>query len=213
MTTICSCPSPEIVTSQCSLSKEQVNTLNLEAFSLECQYSHLSLIYFFFFGHFCSDDGEVSHKLMAKVEAHKRIIWACSWNPYGHQFATSSRDKTVKIWSIEKDAHVKQVLALPQFGSSVTAVAWTGLDQKEKSGCIAVGMESGLIELWNIKIKETEEEGTTATAALALRLEPFMCHVSAVNRLAWRPTESNRSLLRLTSCGDDNCVRVFDFKF
>lgn len=164
---------------------------------------------------FYSDNGEVNHKLMAKVEAHKRVIWACSWNPFGHQFATSSRDKTVKIWSIENDARIKQVLALPQFGSSVTAVAWTGLDRKEKSGCVAVGMESGLIELWNIKIIETEE-GTTATAALALRLEPFMCHVSAVNRLVWRPTEkgdSNQSLLRLTSCGDDNCVRVFDFKF
>lgn len=152
---------------------------------------------------------------MAKVEAHKRIIWACSWNPFGHQFATSSRDKTVKIWSIENDARIKQILALPQFGSSVTAVAWTGLDQTEKSGCVAVGMESGLIELWNIKIIEIEE-GTTATAALALRLEPFMCHVSAVNRLAWRPTEkckSNQRLLTLTSCGDDNCVRVFNFKF
>ncbi|XP_010479387.1 PREDICTED: elongator complex protein 2 isoform X1 [Camelina sativa] len=162
-----------------------------------------------------TDNGEVSHKLMAKVEAHKRIIWACSWNPFGHQFATSSRDKTVKIWSIESDARIKQILALPQFGSSVTAVAWTGLDRKEKSGCVAVGMESGLIELWTIKIIETEE-GTTATAALALRLEPFMCHVSAVNRLVWKPTEkceSNQSLLRLTSCADDNCVRVFDFKF
>ncbi|KAJ4881886.1 Elongator complex protein 2 [Raphanus sativus] len=205
------CLSPEIVTSQCSLSKEQVKP----RFSLECHYSHLNR-YIFFLYHLYSDNGEVSHKLIAKVEAHKRIIWACSWNPSGHQFATSSRDKTVKIWSIEKDSRIKQVLALPQFGSSVTAVAWTGLDHEEKSGCIAVGMESGLIELWNIKIKETEEEGTTATAALALRLEPFMCHVSAVNRLAWRPTEkseSNQSLLRLTSCGDDNCVRVFDFKF
>ncbi|KAG2255208.1 hypothetical protein Bca4012_092025 [Brassica carinata] len=111
-----------------------------------------------------------------------------SGHVHGTQFTTSSRDKTVKIWSVEKDARIKQVLALPQFGSSVTAVAWTGLDHKDKSGCIAVGMESGLIELWNIKIKETEEEGTTATAALVLRLEPFMCHVSAVNRLAWRPT-------------------------
>ncbi|CAN7131243.1 unnamed protein product, partial [Brassica rapa subsp. narinosa] len=111
--------------------------------------------------------------------AHKRIIWACSWNLTGHQFATSSRDKTVKIWSVEKDARIKQVLALPQFGSSVTAVAWTGSDHKDKSGCIAVGMESGLIELWNIKIKEIEDE--------------------AVNRLAWRPTEkseTNQSLLR-----------------
>jgi elongator complex protein 2 len=164
---------------------------------------------------FCSDNGEVSHKLMAKVEAHKRIIWACSWNPFGHQFATSSRDKTVKIWSVENDARIKQILVLPPFGSSVTAVAWTGLDRNEKSGCVAVGMESGLIELSNVKIIETEE-GTTATAALALRLEPFMCHVSAVNRLAWRPTEkceSNQSLRWLTSCGDDNCVRVFNFKF
>nr|BAE98766.1 hypothetical protein [Arabidopsis thaliana] len=162
-----------------------------------------------------TDNGEVSHKLMAKVEAHKRIIWACSWNPFGHQFATSSRDKTVKIWSVENDARIKQILVLPPFGSSVTAVAWTGLDRNEKSGCVAVGMESGLIELSNVKIIETEE-GTTATAALALRLEPFMCHVSAVNRLAWRPTEkceSNQSLQWLTSCGDDNCVRVFNFKF
>ncbi|CAN7054035.1 unnamed protein product [Brassica oleracea var. botrytis] len=121
-----------------------------------------------------TDNGEVSHKLMAKVEAHKRIIWACSWNPV-YNF-------------IKRQDCEDLVLALPQFGSSVTAVAWTGLDHKDKSGCIAVGMESGLIELWNIKIKETEEEGTTATAALVLRLEPFMCHVSAVNRLAWRPT-------------------------
>ena len=105
---------------------------------------------------------------MAKIEAHKRIIWACSWNLTGHQFATSSRDKTVKIWSVEKDARIKQVLALPQFGSSVTAVAWTGSDHKDKSGCIAVGMESGLIELWNIKIKEIEDEGTTASAVLLL---------------------------------------------
>ncbi|CAN8320958.1 unnamed protein product [Cochlearia groenlandica] len=162
-----------------------------------------------------TENGEVSQKLIAKVEAHKRIIWACSWNPLGHHFATSSRDKTVKIWSIESNAIVKQILTLPPFASSVTAVAWTGLDRKEKSGCIAVGMESGLIELWKIKIVETEE-GTKATGALALRLEPFMCHVSAVNRLAWRPTEESeidQSLVRLTSCGDDNCVRVFDFKF
>ncbi|WZY93484.1 hypothetical protein YC2023_065813 [Brassica napus] len=37
-----------------------------------------------------------------KVEAQKRIIWACSWRPFGHQFATSSRDKTLKIWPFER---------------------------------------------------------------------------------------------------------------
>ncbi|XP_048635540.1 uncharacterized protein LOC125608928 [Brassica napus] len=113
------------VTSQFSLSKEQ-------RFSLE--YCPLSL---------CLSLSSLinSDKTMArlvtnswqKAEAQKSIIWACSWRPFGHQFEPSSRDKTLKIWPFEKDARVKQVLSLPQFGSSVTAVAWTRLDHKEKS--------------------------------------------------------------------------------
>ncbi|XP_048636989.1 elongator complex protein 2-like isoform X3 [Brassica napus] len=123
--TFCACVSPEIVTSQFSLSKEQ-------RFSLE--YCPLSL---------CLSLSSLinSDKTMArlvtnswqKAEAQKRFIWACSWRPFGHQFEPSSRDKTLKIWPFEKDARVKQVLALPQFGSSVTAVGWTRLDHKEKS--------------------------------------------------------------------------------
>ncbi|XP_010536323.1 PREDICTED: elongator complex protein 2 isoform X2 [Tarenaya hassleriana] len=164
-----------------------------------------------------TDGGEIIHELVAKVEAHKRIIWACSWNPCGHQFATSSRDKTVKIWSVEDDdSQVKQVLSLPLFGSSVTALAWTVVDLEKNVGCLAIGMETGLIELWSIEIQKTEERGMAATASLVLRLEPLMCHVSAVNRLVWRPikkAETRLRIQRLASCGADNCVRVFDVKF
>ncbi|XP_048636988.1 elongator complex protein 2-like isoform X2 [Brassica napus] len=100
--TFCACVSPEIVTSQFSLSKEQTMA-------------------------------RLVTNSWQKAEAQKRFIWACSWRPFGHQFEPSSRDKTLKIWPFEKDARVKQVLALPQFGSSVTAVGWTRLDHKEKS--------------------------------------------------------------------------------
>ncbi|CAN6998198.1 unnamed protein product [Brassica rapa subsp. trilocularis] len=55
-----------------------------------------------------------------KVEAQKRIIWACSWRPFGHQFATSSRDKTLKIWPFERK----------MLGSN-----------RRRAGCIAFGIE------------------------------------------------------------------------
>lgn len=158
---------------------------------------------------------EISHQLLMKQEAHKRIIWTCSWNPFGHEFATGSRDKTVKIWAIDKGSLVKQLMTLPPFNSSVTALSWAGLDRRSNSGLLAVGMESGHIELWNISINRTEDGSLAvpgATASVFVRLDPFMCHVSAVNRLAWRNSEKSlvSRAVQLASCGADQTVRVFE---
>lgn len=158
---------------------------------------------------------EVSHQLIARQEAHKRIIWACSWNPFGHEFATGSRDKTVKIWAVDKGSSVKQLMTLPQFTSSVTALSWFALDHQRNNGFLAVGMESGLIELWSLTVTRTEDGSMTvpgATAALVRRWDPFMCHVSSVQRLAWRKSQASgdcKSIL-LASCGADHCVRIFE---
>ncbi|KAK1269256.1 Elongator complex protein 2 [Acorus gramineus] len=156
---------------------------------------------------------EISYQPVAKHDAHKRIIWACSWNPFGHEFATGSRDKTVKIWAVENETSVKQLIALPQFSSSVTALSWVGRDRLNNVGFLAVGMESGLIELWNISGRKTANDGlapTNVSAGLALRFDPFLCHVSTVQRFAWRNSEAGDSgSMQLASCGDDNCVRVF----
>ena len=102
---------------------------------------------------FCStgDSDQVSYKLLTRQEAHKRIVWACSWNPCGHQFATGSRDKTVKIWTVQKEEScVKHLMTLPTFKASVTALSWApGPHQQNNDGVLAVGMENGLIELWS----------------------------------------------------------------
>lgn len=157
--------------------------------------------------------GEIDYQLIARQEAHKRIIWSCSWNPFGHEFATGSRDKTVKIWAVENKSSVKQIQSLPPFNSSVTALSWVGLDRQKNHGFLAVGMESGLIELWSISVNRTDDGSTTApsTAYLVIRLDPFMCHVSAVNRMAWKNHEKpeNSRTMQLASCGADNTVRVF----
>ncbi|KAE8690786.1 putative ATP binding protein [Hibiscus syriacus] len=157
---------------------------------------------------------EIDYNLVERREAHKRIIWTCSWNPFGHEFATGSRDKTVKIWGVEKTSSVKQLLTLPPFNSSVNALSWVGLDRQRNHGLLAVGMETGLLQIWSLHVERGDESISTGrvTAALIIRLDPFMCHVSAVNRLVWKNREKNENCtsLQLASCGADNCVRLYE---
>jgi len=157
--------------------------------------------------------GEINYSLLARQEGHKRIIWSCSWNPHGHEFATGSRDKTVKIWAVEKDSSIRQLMTLPQFMSSVTALSWVGLHHQRDHGLLAVGMENGQIELWNLSCNRADDGCIAApgfAAALVVRIDPFICHASAVNRLAWKKNQEDHTSMQLASCGADNCVRVFD---
>ncbi|KAK4789130.1 hypothetical protein SAY86_020449 [Trapa natans] len=159
-----------------------------------------------------TESGEVTHLLLSRQEAHKRIIWTCSWNPFGHEFATGSRDKTVKIWAVKGDSSVKHISTLPQFSSSVTALSWVGLDRGQNSGLLAVGMENGHIALWGLRVGRTKgAEAPVISLSLAAQLDHLMCHVSTVNRLTWRSSEEEDSrTLQLASCGADQCVRVFE---
>lgn len=156
---------------------------------------------------------QISYQLLTKQEAHKRIVWACSWNPFGHEFVTGSRDKTVKIWAVENETSVKQLTTLPQFKSSVTALSWVGLHRQSNDGILAVGMENGLIELWSVSVRRSEGMSVPrATASLVIQFDPFMCHVSSVNRLAWRNSEKSEDSrsMQLASCGTDHCVRLYE---
>ncbi|KAI0523220.1 hypothetical protein KFK09_005614 [Dendrobium nobile] len=156
---------------------------------------------------------EISHRLITKQEAHKRIIWACSWNPFCHQFATGSRDKTVKIWGVDNStsSSVKQIASLPNFKDSVTALSWLGRDRSSNTGILAVGMDEGLIELWNVS--GGVNPLLPIHAVVALRFDPYLCHVSMVHRLAWSSDDARDSkTMQLASCGGDHCVRVFEVR-
>ncbi|ONM02645.1 Elongator complex protein 2 [Zea mays] len=154
-------------------------------------------------------EGGAEHRLVAKLEAHKRIIWACSWNPFGYEFATGSRDKSVKIWCVEDASSVKLLATLPQFRDSVTALAWMGRDRASNAGIVAAGMDNGLIELWSVSGGRASS-GTQLSVACVLRFDPLLCHVSTVHRLRWRCSTDEKSTLELASCGADHTVRVFE---
>lgn len=108
-------------------------------------------------------------------------------------------------------------MTLPTFKSSVTALSWTGLHRESNDGVLAVGLESGLIELWSLSLEKNEQDLTVSVpkASLIIQFNTFMCHVSAVNRLAWRNSEKNddSDSMQLASCGADHCVRIFKVSF
>ncbi|KAE8659472.1 hypothetical protein F3Y22_tig00116962pilonHSYRG00498 [Hibiscus syriacus] len=110
-------------------------------------------------------------------------MWDC------FQFTTlqlSPSSPTVKIWGVEKTYTVQQLLTLPPFNSSVNALSWVGLDRQRNHGLLAVGMETGLLEIWSLHVERGDDSISTPSvnAAPIIQLDPFMCHVSAVNRLA-----------------------------
>ncbi|KAK8959179.1 Elongator complex protein 2 [Platanthera guangdongensis] len=155
---------------------------------------------------------EVSHQLITKQEAHKRIIWTCSWNPFCHQFATGSRDKTIKIWAVDHStSSVKQISSFPAFKDSVTALSWLGLDRSSNTGILAVGMDDGLIELWTVS--GGINLSSPFIASVSFRFDPYLSHVSTVHRLAWSSNNAGDwKTVKLASCGGDNCVRVFEVR-
>eukprot|EP00252_Welwitschia_mirabilis_P027284 TRINITY_DN9322_c0_g3_i1.p1 TRINITY_DN9322_c0_g3~~TRINITY_DN9322_c0_g3_i1.p1 ORF type:complete len:854 (-),score=210.17 TRINITY_DN9322_c0_g3_i1:1-2562(-) len=173
-------------------------------------------------------DDVVGHKIIARQDAHKRIIWSCSWKKGAYVFATGSRDKTVKIWNVEnvseKGRSVNAIAVLPQFSGSVTAVSWAPPTEFAED-LLAVGMENGRIELWkldlgsginNIGEMQSEQTRKQVNVSKVVQFDSFVCHVAAIHRLVWKENLENSKLshsssqLQLASCGADNTVRLFD---
>lgn len=180
---------------------------------------------------------EVQHKLLARVDAHKRIIWACSWSPCSRFFATGSRDRSVKIWELSENGdgnfQVKLITALPLFKCSVTALAWAPFTASQKSYLLAVGKEDGTLEVWRGFVTPSADAATSEKypqetrkldMSFCSRVERFLCHGATIHRLRWRDLstsvtqkqgdqqsglEISKDLerLQLASCGADHTDR------
>lgn len=182
-------------------------------------------------------DEQSAYELVSRVEAHKRIIWTCSWSPCDRFFATGSRDKSVKIWVVQDDEGnciTKQMKVLPPLKSSVTALAWAP-GTLGKSCLLCIGMEDGLLEVWKVKpmLASTVDRKSTALSGTdriegfessrVLQFDAFLCHVASINRLAWNEESNSQhekqgdgasvlQHMQLASCGADHTVRLFSLK-
>ena len=88
-------------------------------------------------------------------------------------------------------------------GANAAGEGGTGRD------LLAVGLESGELELWAISESSVGVE-------CVWRAAQHMRHGAAIRRLCWAPLQSkvvSEQPLQLASCGDDHVVRVYAVHF
>ncbi|KAF9199367.1 Elongator subunit elp2 [Haplosporangium sp. Z 27] len=145
-------------------------------------------------------DAADPYKLVSSNKAHARILWDCSWSHDDSMFATASRDKTIKIWTVPTCKNIATI-KLPE---AVTAVEFAPHvpGRSEGEHVLAAGLEDGRIFLFRnladnpdwIPLGEIKRELT---------------HIGTVNGLSWR-LNKQEGKLQLASCGADHSVRLFN---
>eukprot|EP00892_Ulva_mutabilis_P001225 jgi/Ulvmu1/11102/UM070_0018.1 len=140
-----------------------------------------------------------------KSKAHDRIIWAATWAPHGRAFATGSRDKVLKVWQFDPAApQVPTAAAATASGlqAAVTAAAYAPVPSAQGLDVLAVGFESGDLELFTA--------GATSGGAVALdrvwQAGPEQRHAAAVKCLEFQCMPDGT--VKLASSGADHSLRV-----
>lgn len=173
-----------------------------------------------------------------KSMAHKRIIWSLHWCPQDPTiFATGSRDGFVKVWMVSENASQSEIIQIHAFEpivaarkknqnlegkpplEPVTAVSFSPVVCSDVSSILAVGLESGRIEVWSVSFNRCSDRNACYCSILHVVNES---HLGAVKKIEWSPKvseidEINESshkknvCVSFATCSLDHGVRIFDF--
>lgn len=132
-------------------------------------------------------------------EAHKRIIWSCSWTPEENYFVTGSRDCSIKIWGKNENSQFLEV-ATKEFKTPVTAVNFI---QKTFYNLyyLIIGFENGSIKIMTFNRNNNEISDY-------LDIHEHLAHGSTVKRI--KSTFGENNSIRIASCSEDHSVRIFN---
>lgn len=136
----------------------------------------------------------------SQPKGHSRMILDCCWAPVNASamFATSGRDKAVKIWRIEEDD--VQMVASITANAAATAVNISPSLLADHIR-LAYGTEDGEVSVVTFSVQGNQIVDSTP---LARNLHPS----AAVNALRWRPSSSRLRTPQLAIASDDCSVRV-----
>lgn len=160
----------------------------------------------------------IHHPIILHKNAHKRIIWDCSWCD-DNTIVTGSRDGVCKVWSLQNTDPENSNMTLNNLYEfrPFDGIAVTTLDIApvclNGAYLLATGAESGDIKLWSIR--NNTVTGHESGATLLSIVDNKYCHGLAVKRLRWSPVKigeshfSSGSKLQFATCGEDRCVRIF----
>lgn len=154
-------------------------------------------------------NGEINFEVVASSDRqngiHERIIWCCGWTHDDQFFATGSRDGKIAVWKesvSSQESSLKNYLnvSILQLQESVTAIAFAKSLPENNEYLLAVGFESGLIQLYNFN---------KSSFSLLKTLNHSEAHHLCVNKLEFRP---NFQKFQLASCSNDHCVKIYDIE-
>ncbi|XP_077967779.1 elongator complex protein 2-like [Styela clava] len=148
-----------------------------------------------------------------KSTCHARIIWSASWTHDDKFFCTGSRDKKIMFWKVnELENQVEETskknsvtrILFTAVAEAVTAVAFGNCFTSQTKYQLAIGKESGLLELYLFNGAYNEYE-----CALLYKLSIYDSHSAAVKRIRWRPIGDGSLGQCIATCGEDNLIKVF----
>nr|XP_034189506.1 probable elongator complex protein 2 [Osmia lignaria] len=140
-----------------------------------------------------------------KDNLHSRIIWCCSWTYDSSFFATGSRDGKIGVWNPNfRDNKIIPTTSL-DLKSSVTALAFSLQNISENSHVLAIGFETGYIEIQKIK-----RSFDNCVWEKYIVLDSSQAHHLTVKRLKFRPQKEHLNTLQLASCGSDHTVKIYN---
>ena len=146
-----------------------------------------------------------SYELLQNMKnAHKRIIWSCSWSFDEQFFATGSRDKFITIWKRAEDNKFKKYSNL-ETKEAVTAIEFIGkiFGNKENEKYIFIaGFESGKIVLGKFDVKDKKIE-------IIYEVSKFWENGSITKKIRSFIKE-NENICYFATCSEDYSVRIFN---
>ena len=134
--------------------------------------------------------------------AHKRIIWCCSWSCDEKYFITGSRDKFISIWSKDDKNKFKKYATLEN-KTPVTAIEFIGKSFQDGDCYVfIVGFEDGKINIGKFSVKNKKIE-------IIYELNEFLAHCAKVNKIRSFCNKENKCYF--ATCSEDFSVRIFSF--
>ena len=145
-----------------------------------------------------------SYELFQNMKnAHKRIIWTCSWTLDEQYFATGSRDKFINIWKKGEDNKFKKYTNL-ETKEAVTAIEFIGkIYEKEgnKKYIFIAGFESGKIILGKFEEKEK-------TIKILYEINKFLENGAKTQKIR-NFIKEKENICYFATCSEDYSVRIF----